>query len=657
VRAAASDSRHAKVQALDGDTLDQNLDLLVRPMSRPFALISLVAAVCSLGAQPARRAAAIEVAELSITELQSLMAAGRVTSQQLVDAYLARIRAYDQNGAALNSMIRLSPSARAEAAQRDAERRAGAVRGPFHGIPVVVKDNFDTRDMPTSGGSLGLATLRPPDDSYVVRRLREAGAVILGKTNMHELAAGITSISSLGGQTRNPYDPRRCPGGSSGGTGVAVAASFAAVGWGSDTCGSIRIPSAYNSLFGLRPTQGLVSRDGVIPLSHTQDIPGPMARTAMDLALALDVSVGYDPRDTTTALVRDSTLRFAAALSSASLGGVRLGVLTNLMTGADGDIRDTLRAAVTAMTHAGAQVVDVTIPGFDSVMAGSSVLNFETKYDLVDYLAATPGAPARSLSEIMSAGLYHDALGARLRSADTVSARDSDAYRRATGKRAVVRDRIVTLLDSLELDALVYPTMQRRPVLIGDPQAGGTCQLSAHSGLPALSAPAGFTADGLPVGLEMLGRPRSDVRLVAIAHAYEKLSPRRRPPPTTPPLLGGRPPAPRSYVASVAAGTSRSQVRFAFHPATGVLTYDARMTGTAADSSLGLFLRRVSASGPSPVIQRVLAPQATRSSGSATLTGVDRSALETGTLELYALTMGATGRVRLAPQRSWRPGT
>jgi Asp-tRNA(Asn)/Glu-tRNA(Gln) amidotransferase A subunit family amidase len=238
-----------------------------------------LAACAALGGQPSLsgaqtpRGQAFEVYEASITDLQNAMTAGRTTSVALVDAYLARIAAYDHKGPALNALIRLNPNARAEAQRLDDERRRGRVRGPLHGIPIIIKDNFDTSDLPTSGGSLALANHQTRDDAFVVRKLRDVGAIILAKSNLHELAAGITTISSLGGQTLNPYDPRRCPGGSSGGTGAAIAASFGAVGWGSDTCGSIRIPSAFGSLAGLRPTQGLVSRSGVMPLSHTQDIP------------------------------------------------------------------------------------------------------------------------------------------------------------------------------------------------------------------------------------------------------------------------------------------------------------------------------------------------------------------------------------------------
>jgi amidase len=239
---------------------------------------ALLASTSLAGAAAAQPTPRIEVAEASVTDLQNALTSGRATSVSLTRAYLARIAAYDQAGPQLNAIIRVNPRALADAARLDAERKAGKLRGPLHGIPVIVKDNYDTGDLPTSAGSLALANSRPVRDGFVVRRLRDAGAIVLAKANMHELAAGITNISSLGGQTLNPYDPARCPGGSSGGTGAAIAASFAAVGWGSDTCGSIRIPSAFGSLFGLRPTIGLVSRSGIVPLAHSQDIGGPLAR-------------------------------------------------------------------------------------------------------------------------------------------------------------------------------------------------------------------------------------------------------------------------------------------------------------------------------------------------------------------------------------------
>ena len=326
---------------------------------------------------------------MSVSALQEAMSRGSVTAEQLVQAYLARIAAYDHAGPQINAIIRINPAARREARVLDAERRAGRLRGPLHGIPVIVKDNYDTGDMPTSAGSLALASSQPAHDGFVVRQLRAAGAIILAKANMHELAAGITSVSALGGQTRNPYDPARCPGGSSGGTGAAIAASFAAVGWGSDTCGSIRIPSAFGSLFGLRPTQGLVSRTGIVPLSHTQDIGGPMARTAMDLAIAMDVSVGHDPADSVTrAQLEAPRQQFVVSLDRNAMRGARIGILTNYFTDTDGEIADSVKAAIAAMKAQGATVIDVTVPDFDSLLANTSVINMETKFDLAECAGA-----------------------------------------------------------------------------------------------------------------------------------------------------------------------------------------------------------------------------------------------------------------------------
>ena len=249
------------------DTVKSLLQRLLRMNTRVGSLmLLLVGFPITLAAASLQdiRQGGYDVFEATILELQDDMAAGRVTAVELVDASLARIAAYDQRGPMLNAIIRLNPNARAEAALLDQERATHGPRGLLHGIPIILKDNFDTFDMPTSGGSIALAGLVPPDDAFQVRRLRDAGAIILGKANMHELAFGITTLSSLGGQTRNPYDPSRYPGGSSGGTGAAIAASFAAIGWGSDTGGSIRIPSSHNNLFGLRHTKGLSSSDGII---------------------------------------------------------------------------------------------------------------------------------------------------------------------------------------------------------------------------------------------------------------------------------------------------------------------------------------------------------------------------------------------------------
>jgi Asp-tRNA(Asn)/Glu-tRNA(Gln) amidotransferase A subunit family amidase len=621
-------------------TLGMTGESYVRSRQRPIHLLVLAA---TLGASSAAaQSTGVEVHEATITELQAAMTAGRTTSRALVDAYLARIAALDARGPQVTAMVRLNPNARTEASRLDGERRQGRVRGPLHGIPIILKDNFDTADMPTSGGALALANHRPKEDAFVVRRLRDAGAVILGKSAMHELAAGITTISSLTGQTRNPYDPRRCPGGSSGGTGAAIAASFAAVGWGSDTCGSIRIPSAFGSLVGLRPTQGLVSRTGVMPLSHTQDIAGPLARTVTDLAIALDVSVGADPADAATrALDGRSVPRFSDSLSRTALRGARVGILVNYFTDADGEILDTVRSAIRAMKAAGADTVRVNIVGFDSLLANTSVINFEHKYDMIDYLARTPGSPIKSIADMLAAGLESEALEARLKLADSAGTRSSEAYSRALARQQVARARIIAVMDSLGVDVLAYPTMRRKPVMIGDVQLGGTCGLSAQTGLPALSLPAGFTADGLPVAIELLGRPFADVRLVSLAYAFEQLGPRRQPPYSTPRLVNGRAPAARSFATTARVGGGSARVQFSYEPVQSALTYDLRVAGVEPSRLTAVVLRRREAGGSMRVVHTLAGPNVSAARGSAVLTMPNRAALLKGDLVLSMFTATA----------------
>ena len=616
-------------------------------VTRWSALLLVVSTTTASGqnARPAR----FEVLEASIPALQAAMKAGTVTSAQLVDAYLARIAAYDAQGPELNAMIRLNPRARAEAVRLDQERRAGNVRGPLHGIPVVLKDNYDTADLPTSGGLLAFASLQPRVDAFVVRRLRDAGVVIIGKTNLHELAHGITTVSSLGGQTRNPYDPQRNPGGSSGGTGAAVAASFAAVGWGSDTCGSIRIPCAYNNLVGLRPTQGLVSRTGIMPLSHTQDIGGPLARTVTDLAIALDATVAADTADPAArALGATTPLRFVDALSANALSGARLGTLTHYFADTDEEIADTVRSAIRRMKALGAEIIDVRIPGFDSLVAGTAVIPFEMKFDIDDYLAAHPNAPVKSFSEILQGGFFHEALEPRYRLRDTMKVRDSEPYLRALAKQRALRARLVFLFDSLKLDALVYPTMRQRPSIIGDAQQGSTCALSAQSGLPALSMPGGFTADGLPIGIELMGRPLGDERLVAIAYAFEQAGSRRREPPTTPALVNGRAPRPVTFVTTAGAPPTTARVTFSFDQTRNSIGYNLAIVGNM-DRVHAVVLRRVD-SVSARVIQRLSGPGVAKSAGTLALSTANSKALKEGRLVLSLFSQDrkpGTGDVKL----------
>ena len=562
----------------------------------PGMLLAMLACAACSGPAVAP-GSGLEVAEASIPELQTALEDGRVTSVQLVDLYLARIAAYDDAGPLLNTIIRLNPLAREQAEALDAERADGMVRGPLHGIPVLMKDNYDVAGMPTTGSSLALAGLMPPDDAFQVARLLDAGAVILGKTNLHELAAGITTISSLGGQTRNPYDPSRNPGGSSGGTGAAVAASFSAVGWGSDTCGSIRIPAAVHNLFGLRPTKGLSSIDGILPLSHSQDTGGPLARTVADLAIALDATVGMDVADDATAILAGrEPPDFQAALDPSALDGARIGVIEEWVTegGSAASVTRVIRDALEEMEALGATVIDVTIPDMDDLLANTGLIDYDFKLDLIEYLAAAPDAPVASLGDILDAGLHHEALDRTFRRRNARDERESPELHEVMESRRILTAAVIDLMDREDLDALAYPTMRQETALIGAAPTGATCFLSAHTGLPALTMPAGFTESGLPVGLELLGRPLDDHRLVGFAFASESASSQRRPPLRTPPLVRGRAPEPVTITIDPPSGDGlRASLELDLPAAT--LFYEIALPGTAPADVYGVVLRRLAA--------------------------------------------------------------
>ncbi len=402
---------------------------------------------------------------------------------------------------------------------------------------MIVKDNYSTADMQTTAGTMALLGFVPSSDAFQVRKLREAGAVIIGKSNLHELASGITTVGSAFGQTRNPYDPSRNPGGSSGGTAAAIAASFAAAGMGSDTCGSIRIPASFNNLVGLRPTKGLSSITGIVPLSTTQDVGGPLARSVADLAVMLDATIGEDPADPTTHLrPGQSRPRFRDALEAASLKSTRIGILEPLFGDAsdDQEVIRIVRASIEELKKEGATAVSVPMPELIAALDGSSVINDEFKEDLANYLAKNGNPPVHSLEEMVRGGLVHSSLEAVLNTRLASKGRDSREYKIALAKRAAIQQTIFKLMEDQKLDALVYPTMRRKPARIGEPQGGSNCHLSASTGFPAISMPAGFTGDGLPVGVELLGRAFDDAKLVSYAYAYEQATRRRRAPARTP---------------------------------------------------------------------------------------------------------------------------
>lgn len=600
-----------------------------------------IALAALLLASPAARAQRDVVYEASIQDLQTAMAQGRTTSVVLVSAYLARIAAYDHGGPSLNAILRVNPNARAVAAAMDAERRAGKVRGPLHGIPIILKDNYATTDMPTSAGSIALAAMQTPFDAFQVTKLRDAGAVIIAKATMHEMASGITTISSITGQTCNPYDPDRNPGGSSGGSGAAVAASFAAIAWGSDTCGSIRIPAAVHNLFGLRPTKGLSSITGIVPLSHTQDVGGPLARTVRDLAIGLDATIGADPADTATNILSGATLpRFVDALDSTALRGKRLGVLTAHFGNEADDVEGTrvVRAAIDQMKARGAEVLEIALPALDTLIAGAGVIDFELKPDLMDFLAAVPNAPVKSLGEIVDRGLLHTQLEVGLRRREANGIRSSPAYTTALGRRTTARTMVVAFMDSARLDAIVYPTMRRKPALINEPQRGQNCQLSAVTGLPALSIPAGFTPDGLPIGVELLGRALSDARLVAMAYDYEQSVKPRRAPSTTPALVLGRAPVPTTMRTTVTSETMTATGQFTFDVTKRSLDYSVSVAGTPASEIFAITIDRDSAGKKGAIMRQLAGPGARTAKGSLTLSDVERRELLAGNLSVAIYT-------------------
>ena len=484
----------------------------------PTSVPTLVPTTSSVGTQPP---AATHIADppfpllATIPALQAAMENGELTSVDLVELFLARIAAYDGAGPKLNSLIFVNPAALDEAAALDAERASAGPRGPLHGIPIVVKDNINTADMPTTAGSTALEAFQPKDDAFQVRRLREAGAIIIAKSNLPEFGASWSTRSELGGQTLNPWDLARDPGGSSGGTAVAIAANFAAAGLGTDTCGSIRLPAGHGNLYGLRPSSGLSSRAGVIPLSSTLDTVGPMARNLEDVAIVLDATAGKDPDDPTT---RPAEASYLPALDPNGLRGRRIGVVDFEAT-VQPPVGDVLDNALDAMTANGADLVAVSPPrpAYDLLLfirEHPSALN--------EFLAARPEAPVRSFAEIEPG--------------EPMPNLDTETYRDTVKRRETFRKEVVAFMDDNDLDAIAYPVSPRVAAVVNGAQEPLDCDSAAYGGLPALAIPAGFTPEGLPVGLELYARPFDESMLITIASGYDAATDLEMLPPTTPPL-------------------------------------------------------------------------------------------------------------------------
>jgi Asp-tRNA(Asn)/Glu-tRNA(Gln) amidotransferase A subunit family amidase len=491
-------------------------------------------------------AGSVGAQERTVAQVHAALAAGELTCQALVQSYLGRIEAYDDRGPRLNAILTLNPRALSEAAQMDLARSAGAATGPLQCIPVILKDNYGTADLPTTGGSRTLASSVPPRDAFVVRRLREAGAIVLAKANLHELAFSGTTVSSLGGQTLNPYDLTRTPGGSSGGTGAAIAADFGVIGTGSDTGQSIRSPASANSLVGLRSTRGLISRAGIIPVSSTQDEAGPITRTVEDAARFLDAVVGYDPDDPITAFgVGRTPSSYLLSLSPDALRGARIGLLVDFLgqEPVHGEVNAVVEEAVRRMEQAGASVIRIRIPRIAELTRDLSLINYEFKVAFESYLSELgEAAPVKTLAELVGRGEIHPSLRAGLEEALRGGNGGEQELRTRVLRRTDLRQAVMTALVSDRLDAILYPHQKRLVATIGEEQLERNGVLSNATGFPAITFPGGFSPAtstapvGVPVGIELLGPEWSEPRLLALAYAFEQSARVRRSPTSTPPL-------------------------------------------------------------------------------------------------------------------------
>ena len=505
---------------------------------------------------PVRAQAPFHLQEATIDQIHGELMARHVSCRALIGQYLKRIDAYDHAGPMLNALQTVNRRALDEADRLDAVSGANGPQGPLHCIPVLVKDQVETSDMPTTYGSILFKQFTPRRDATVVKKLRAAGAIVIGKTNMGEFAAGY--LGSGFGIVRNAYDPTRSPAGSSSGSGVGVAANFAVLAIAEDTGGSIRGPAAHGNAVGLRPTVPLVSRFGMMPATPTQDTLGPIARTVRDTALMLDVIAGYDPNDPVTAYAEGHVpTSYTDFLKRDGLKGARLGVLrVPLDPKADPQseeykkVRAVIDRAVATMQAQGAQIVD-PIPVPDILKQVDKLYTdnvYETEQAVDGYLAAHPDAPLKTLRDILLTGKVVPSRTNRL--ITNIGKTTSDAGNlMVIQRREELRLTVLKMMADLHVDAIVHATFDYPPgripvdaITIADPAGvgdlGNNRRLAPLIGFPALSVPAGFTPEGLPVGIEFLGRQFSEGRLLTLGYAFEQATHHRRPPPTTPPLAG-----------------------------------------------------------------------------------------------------------------------
>ncbi len=519
----------------------------------------LVAVLLSLPAQAAK----FELMEATISEINAAYEKRNLTAERLVKMYLERIEAYDKKGPEIRAMITINPNALKEARALDKERKNKGARSLLHGIPVIIKDNYDTVDMPTTAGSVLLKNSRPPDDAFIVKKLRDAGAVIIGKANMSEFALSFDRLShsSLGGLTRNPYNLKRNVAGSSSGSAAAVAANFVVFATGSDTAGSIRAPANVAGTVGIKPTLGLTSRDGVVPVSLSYDVTGPIARTVTDAAIALQYMAGVDANDPRTMESRSWQVKdYSKFLDANALEGARLGIARDYF-GGNPEVDEAIDRAIAKMRSLGATFVDINIPkdvrdAWQEKM--ELVIDREVGPQLAAYLQTIPGTGPKSLKDLIKGykalptndpvplvspvriGYYEKVV-------DSPGVADIAYLYTLTNKLPVSRVDVIEVMESQNLDAIVFPTMPcpASPLFtvkedpsyvcnVPDPWVAG--YLGCVTGFPEITVPAGMTQHGLPIGISFYGKPYTEPRLIGLAFAFEQATKARKPPPTTPPL-------------------------------------------------------------------------------------------------------------------------
>ncbi|MCR6652611.1 MAG: amidase family protein [Cellvibrionaceae bacterium] len=510
----------------------------------------------------------------TIADINKAFDSGKLSSEKLVSVYLKRIEAYDKKGPVINSVIYLNPEAMALAKTLDAERKAGKIRGPLHGIPVMLKDNFDTADMPTTGGSQLLEGSMPPDDAFTVKKLRDAGAIILAKVNLSEWAGGGGSVSgatdvatlkagavpngssTAGGQTLNPHDLERGPAGSSGGTGAAIAAVFAQFGLGTDTGGSVRGPSSVNGIVGLKPTHGLLSRDGIVPLALTFDTGGPMARSVYDIAISLNVMTGVDPSDAATQKSQGKVARdYTTFLKTGSLKGARIGIARDF-TGKNAEVDRVFNEAVATIAKLGATPVDIRFPAYvlDGRMDISSlVMASEFKAQITDYLQTTSAKYPKTFDDLVrlandpKTGYRSPEKAFALKYTASVARDLNDpVYLAAKNEGSAMLTKAVEgVMSNDQLDAIVYPTNTTGASLIkpkGDPAprspTDSPTNIANQTGFPDLIIPAGMTSGGLPVTISFFGPAFSEGKLLGYGYDFEQATKALRLPKHTPALSG-----------------------------------------------------------------------------------------------------------------------